>query len=150
MQKADLPPGSINFEITETAVIRNLAQAATFIRSLRELGCRFALDDFGSGLSSFGYLKSLPVDLIKIDGMFVRGILDDPIDRKFVQAIIEIAHTMNIETVVEYVENEEILEAVKLLGADYAQGFGIDQPKTLLPIVWSSGERSRAGLAIGQ
>lgn len=139
IRAAGVPEGSINFEITETAVIRNLAQASEFMKTLRALGCRFALDDFGSGLSSFGYLKSLPVDLIKIDGMFVRGILDDPIDRKFVQAIIEIAHTMNIQTVVEYVENAAVLEEVTALGADYAQGFGISKPEQLLPGVWQEG-----------
>ena len=142
IRSADITPGSINFEITETAVIRNLSQAAVFIEKLRELGCRFALDDFGSGLSSFGYLKSLPVDIIKIDGMFVKGILEDPIDRKFVQAIIEIANTMDIRTVVEYVEDETVLEAVTLMGADYAQGYGIEKPRTLLPRVWAASESS--------
>ena len=147
IQAAKLPEGSVNFEITETAVISNLHQAAEFIEVLRDLGCRFALDDFGSGLSSFGYLKSLPVDLIKIDGMFVRGILNDPIDRQFVQAIIQIAHTMNIRTVAEYVENDEILAVVSDLGADYAQGFGIGRPTTLLPQVWS--ESALAGAVTG-
>lgn len=147
IRAANPPAGSINFEITETAVIRNLAQAAGFIEYLRTLGCRFALDDFGSGLSSFGYLKTLPVDLIKIDGMFVRGIIDDPIDRKFVQSIIEIAHTMNIRTVVEFVEDDEILNAVRALGADFAQGFGIDRPSSILPRLWSETEQKAASQA---
>ena len=130
--KAKQPaPGSINFEITETAVIGNLAQAAKFLAPVQALGCRIALDDFGTGLSSFSYLKSLPVDVLKIDGVFVRDILQDPINKKFVQAIIEIAHTMQIETVAEFVENEDVLAEVRALGANFAQGYAIGKPAPL-------------------
>lgn len=134
MTKSDLPAGMMNFEITETAVIRNIAEASRLIDALRDMGCEFALDDFGSGLSSFGYLKKLNVDYVKIDGMFVRDIVQDHTDRIFVRSIIDIAHELNIRTVAEYVESKEILTVVKELGADYAQGFGIQRPQLLAPI----------------
>jgi EAL domain-containing protein (putative c-di-GMP-specific phosphodiesterase class I) len=101
--------------------------------SLREMGCQFALDDFGSGLSSFGYLKKLPVDYLKIDGMFIRDILNDETDRIVVKSIIDIARTLNIKTVAEFVENDELIEVVRDLGADYAQGFAIGRPYVLAP-----------------
>ncbi|MCP5180415.1 MAG: EAL domain-containing protein [Pseudomonadales bacterium] len=138
VKAADLPPGTINFEITETAVVRNVAEAAKVMRGMRELGCRFALDDFGKGLSSFGYLKTLPVDHLKIDGMFIRDIARDPIDRMFVKSIIDIANAMRLKTVAEFVENDEILEHVKALGADYGQGFGLGRPRPLLPFAANS------------
>ena len=97
------------------------------------MGCRFALDDFGSGLSSFGYLKKLQVDILKIDGMFIRDILKDETDRIFVKSIIDIAHTLNIKTVAEFVENQEMFEVVRTLGSDYVQGFGIGRPFALAP-----------------
>ena len=131
--EANLPRGTINFEITETAVIGNLDQATQFLRPLQEMGCLIALDDFGTGLSSFSYLKNLPVDIIKIDGTFVRDILQDPINHKFVQAIIEIAHTMGIATVAEFVENEDVLAEVRRLGADFAQGYAVARPAPLTP-----------------
>ncbi|MEM1262017.1 MAG: EAL domain-containing protein [Pseudomonadota bacterium] len=133
VQQSPLSPGTINFEITETAVIRNLADAGRLMHSLKELGCQFALDDFGSGLSSFGYLKQLPVDYLKIDGMFVRDILTDETDRVLVRSIIDIAHTLGIKTIAEYVENDEILAMVTALGADYVQGYGIHKPELLIP-----------------
>ena len=101
--------------------------------ALREMGCQFALDDFGSGLSSFGYLKKLPVDYIKIDGMFIRDLMHDQTDRIFVKSIIDIAKTLNIETVAEFVESDEILEVVTKLGAGYAQGFAVGRPFELAP-----------------
>ncbi len=133
MQNSPLPPGSINFEITETAIIRNVTEAGNLMETLREMGCQFALDDFGSGLSSFGYLKKLPVDYIKIDGMFIRDLLQDKTDLIFVKSIIDIAHTLNIKAIAEFVENEELLEAVRQLGADYAQGFVFGRPYELAP-----------------
>ncbi|MEM7082813.1 MAG: EAL domain-containing protein [Pseudomonadota bacterium] len=126
-----LPEGMINFEITETAVIRNVGEAGRMMSALHDMGCQFALDDFGSGLSSFGYLKKLPVDFIKIDGMFIRDILTDEIDRIFVRSIIDIARTMNIKSIAEFVENDQILNAVKELGIDYVQGFGVHRPETV-------------------
>jgi diguanylate cyclase (GGDEF)-like protein/PAS domain S-box-containing protein len=133
IERSPLPPGTINFEITETAVIRSVAEAGSLMMSLRDMGCKFALDDFGSGLSSFGYLKKLPVDYLKIDGMFIRDLLRDKTDRIFVKSIIDIAHTLNIKTVAEFIENDELLETVRELGADYAQGFAIGRPYVLAP-----------------
>ena len=133
IKRSPLPPGTINFEITETAVIRSVVEAGKLMSELRDMGCQFALDDFGSGLSSFGYLKKLPVDFLKIDGMFIRDILRDETDRIFVKSIIDIGHTLNIKTVAEFIENEEMLEVVRDLGADYVQGFGIGRPFELAP-----------------
>jgi diguanylate cyclase (GGDEF)-like protein/PAS domain S-box-containing protein len=123
----------ICFEITETAVIANLSLAIDFIGKMKKMGCMFALDDFGSGLSSFAYLKKLPVDFLKIDGEFVRDITDDPMDRAIVSAINDIGHEIGLITVAEYVENEDILTLLKELGVDYAQGYGVDKPKLWLP-----------------
>ncbi|MEM6604750.1 MAG: EAL domain-containing protein [Pseudomonadota bacterium] len=131
IESANLRPGSLNFEITETAVIRKIGEAKQFIESLRNMGCRFALDDFGSGLSSFGYLKQLSVDFLKVDGQFVRDINVDPTGRIFVKSIIDIAHTLGMAVIVEFVENEEILEIVKELGSDYAQGFHVHRPEPI-------------------
>ncbi|MEM7282504.1 MAG: EAL domain-containing protein [Pseudomonadota bacterium] len=128
-----LPPGMINFEITETAVIRKLGAAKRLISQLHELGCEFALDDFGSGVSSIEYLKKLPVDYLKIDGKFVKNILENPVDRIFVKSIIDVAQQMGIRTVAEFVENGAILSAVRNLGIDYVQGFYIHRPVLIAP-----------------
>ncbi len=124
-------PGQILFEVTETTAITHLQIAQTFIAKIRELGCRFALDDFGSGMSSFGYLKHLPVDHLKIDGSFIEDIVEDPINYAMVKAIQEVANTMKIKTVAEYIETEEILDHLKLIGIDYGQGYAIEEPKPL-------------------
>jgi EAL domain-containing protein (putative c-di-GMP-specific phosphodiesterase class I) len=126
-----LPPSKVCFEITETAAIANLSGAMRFIEVLRRVGCRFALDDFGSGLSSFAYLKSLPVDFLKIDGMFVKDIIEDPIDRELVRSINEIGHVMGKRTIAEFVESGEILAALGEIGVDYAQGFELGKPRLL-------------------
>jgi EAL domain-containing protein (putative c-di-GMP-specific phosphodiesterase class I) len=126
-----LPPSKVCFEITETAAIANLAGAMRFIEVLRRLGCRFALDDFGSGLSSFAYLKSLPVDFLKIDGVFVKDIVEDAIDRELVRAINKIGHVMGKRTIAEFVESKEILVALAEIGVDYVQGFELGKPKLL-------------------
>jgi diguanylate cyclase (GGDEF)-like protein len=128
-----IPPAAICFEITETAAIANLTQALHFMHELRKRGCRFSLDDFGTGVSSFGYLKNLPVDYLKIDGSLVKDIVSDPIDRAMVDAINRIGQVMGLRTVAEFVENDEILKCLKELGVDYAQGFGISPPKPLNP-----------------
>ncbi len=118
----------ISFEITETAAISNLRDATQFITSLKQYGCKFALDDFGSGLSSFAYLKNLPVDFLKIDGMFVKNILHDPLDEAMVESINHIGHVMSMTTIGEFVENEAIQQRLKQIGVDYGQGYGIGRP----------------------
>jgi diguanylate cyclase (GGDEF)-like protein/PAS domain S-box-containing protein len=117
------------FEITETAAITNLSMAINFISTLKALGCRFSLDDFGSGLSSFGYLKHLPVDYLKIDGMFVKDIVDDPIDMAMVKSINEIGHVMGMQTIAEFVEDNEIKNMLIGIGVDYGQGYEIGKPQ---------------------
>ncbi|MEM8490317.1 MAG: EAL domain-containing protein [Pseudomonadota bacterium] len=131
VRSSGLPAGCLNFEITESAVVRQVSDAEHMIESLRALGCRFALDDFGSGLSSFGHLKLLEVDVLKIDGQFVRGINTNRTDQIFVRSLIDIAHEMNLKTVVEFVESDEIMSTVSALGSDYAQGFCLHRPAPL-------------------
>ena len=138
-------PDRICFEITETAAVANLVKASHLISVLKGMGCRFALDDFGSGLSSFAYLKNLKVDYLKIDGSFVRDMLNDPIDRSLVEAINQIGHVIGIQTIAEFVENNDILEALRKLGVDYAQGYAIAKPAPLEEIVVADGSRCVAG-----
>ena len=121
----------IAFEITETAAIANLPRAVGFIEALQKIGFRFALDDFGSGLSSFAYLKNLPVDFLKIDGLFVKDIADDPIGFAMVKSINEIGQLLGKQTVAEFVENDAILLKLKEIGVDYAQGYGIGIPRPI-------------------
>ncbi len=132
----------ICFEITETAAIASFSQANRFIQALKELGCRFALDDFGTGLSSFGYLKHFPVDYLKIDGSFVKGMLNDPIDREMVRSINEIGHLTNKKTIAEFAETQGIVDMLRSLGVDYAQGYGVDLPTR---IAHSGSARSLSG-----
>jgi EAL domain-containing protein (putative c-di-GMP-specific phosphodiesterase class I) len=122
-------PGSICFEITETAAIANLGRVVHFMNALRKLGCLFSLDDFGSGLSSFAYLKSLPVDFLKIDGYFIKNVSRDHIDHSMVEAISKIGRSMGIKTIAERVENSDILETLAEIGVEYAQGFHIARPE---------------------
>ncbi len=124
-----IPYDAICFEITETAAITNFTRAQKFISEFKSLGCRFSLDDFGSGMSSFAYLKHLPVDYLKIDGAFIRDILDDPIDRAMVEAINKVAQLMGIQTIAEFVENSDQLELLREIGVDYAQGYGVSRPQ---------------------
>lgn len=127
-----VPPHLVCFEITETAAIANLIQASQFIQQLRSLGCHFALDDFGSGMSSFTYLKHLPVNYLKIDGSFVKDMVSDAIDSAMVEAISRISQAMGLQTVAEYVENDAILQRITALGVNFAQGYGIAKPAPLL------------------
>ncbi|MEA5471066.1 EAL domain-containing protein [Spirulina sp. 06S082] len=136
-----IPPEAICFEITETAAIANLSKAAKFIRKLKQLGCSFALDDFGSGMSSFTYLKNLPVDYLKIDGYFVKNLDSDPINVAMIEAINRIGHLMGLKTIAEFVENDAIRDKITAIGVDYVQGYGIAKPHpfelTLIPTMSS-------------
>jgi diguanylate cyclase (GGDEF)-like protein/PAS domain S-box-containing protein len=132
-----IPPGRICFEITETAAVANMSSAQRLINSLRDYGCRFALDDFGSGLSSFNYLKNMKIDFLKIDGSFVRNIQTDPTDLALINSINQVAHSMGIRTIAEYVENEDILHQLQRLGVDYCQGYVYHQPQPLVEMLTS-------------
>jgi diguanylate cyclase (GGDEF)-like protein/PAS domain S-box-containing protein len=123
----------LTFEITETAAIQNIAHAGQFMAELKKMGCQFALDDFGSGLSSFGYLKTLPVDYLKIDGSFVRNMLRDHHDHSIVVAIAQIARTLGIRCVAEFVGDQDTVAALKEIGVDYGQGFFLHRPEPLAP-----------------
>ncbi len=129
--EGQVPPEKICFEITETAAVANLSNAMDLIKVLKELGCRIALDDFGSGLSSFAYLKNLQVDFLKIDGMFVKDIDTDPVALAMVRSINEVGQVMGKRTIAEFVENDAILEKLREIGVDYAQGYGIGRPQPL-------------------
>ncbi|WP_245232327.1 DUF1631 family protein [Thiorhodococcus minor] len=129
LEEYGIPIEMISFEVTETAAIVNLDQAAIILDDIKALGCKIALDDFGAGMSSYSYLKRLPVDYVKIDGSFVRDILVSPQDREIVKSFNEIAHFMGKKTIAEYVENQEILELLRDIGVDFAQGYAIEKPK---------------------
>ncbi|OJT29638.1 PAS domain S-box protein [Pseudomonas sp. FSL W5-0203] len=125
----NIPPEMICFEITETSAIANLGSAIRFINELKALGCHFSLDDFCAGMSSFAYLKHLPVDFLKIDGSFVKDMLDDPINRAMVEVINHIGHVMGKRTIAEFVETPRIEQALLEIGVDYAQGYLIERPQ---------------------
>lgn len=134
-ERSRLPRTKICFEITETATISNFSSAITFIKEFKKTGCLFALDDFGSGLSSFGYLKNLPVDFLKIDGEFVKEIDKNQKDFAMVKSINEVGHIMGIETIAEFVENNSILNKLTEIGVDYAQGYGIAMPSPVEQLI---------------
>jgi diguanylate cyclase (GGDEF)-like protein/PAS domain S-box-containing protein len=139
-QQQGVAPQKICFEITETAAIGNFTAAKHFIQTLRALGCRFALDDFGSGLSSFAYLRALDVDILKIDGLFVKDIDSDPVDRGIVKTIHELCHLIGKKTIAEFVESRAILAILREIGVDYIQGYAIGAPSplaTALPLTES-------------
>ena len=127
--KSNVPAECICFEVTETAAVSNLAKAIQFMDSLRKIGCSFSLDDFGSGISSFGYLKSLPVNYLKIDGSIVKDIVTDETSAAMVTAINQVGHTMQLLTIAEFVENDSIKSRLKEIGVDYVQGYGIGRPE---------------------
>jgi diguanylate cyclase (GGDEF)-like protein len=125
------PTGKVCFEITETAAIANLDNAVDFMNRMRIIGCTFSLDDFGTGLSSYSYLRNLPVDFVKIDGVFVRDIAENPGDYAVVRSINEIGHYMGKKTVAEFVEDDKVLENLREIGVDFAQGYAIERPQLL-------------------
>ncbi|MEG7524140.1 MAG: EAL domain-containing protein [Chromatiales bacterium] len=127
----DIPHHAICFEITETAAVANLDRAQHLIERLKSLGCSFALDDFGTGLSSYTYLKDLPVDYLKIDGSFVRNMAKDPVDYAMVESINQIGHILGLKTIAEWAEDEATLFQLRVLNVDYAQGYGVGEPRPL-------------------
>lgn len=128
-----LPPAALTFEVTETVAIADMVQAESFLAQLRAIGCETALDDFGSGFSSFAYLKDLPVDRVKIDGRFVKNLANNPVDQAMVKAMNEIVHALGKKTVAEFVENAESLHYLTEFGVDYAQGYHLGRPDVVLP-----------------
>lgn len=128
LERKLIGPGSIALEITETAAVTNLNEAKDFIDTLKTQGPAFALDDFGSGFSSLSYLKHLPVDVLKIDGSFIRDIIHNPVDQELVKFMVAVAKSLNKKTVAEFVENRETLDLLREYGVDYAQGFYIGKP----------------------
>ena len=128
LRESQLPRGLLSFEVTETAAVANIVRAETLLRRLRELGCDVALDDFGRGLSSLTYLKTLPVTHLKIDGSFVRDVVTDSRSQAMLSAIVQLARAMKLITVAECVESDAICEAIRALGVDYGQGFSIGRP----------------------
>jgi EAL domain-containing protein (putative c-di-GMP-specific phosphodiesterase class I) len=141
LQKFGLPRQSIGFELTETAAISNLANASQLMHGLKEIGCPMALDDFGSGMASFAYLRGFPVDYLKIDGEFVRDMTTDVVDYEIVEAIHNVGRVMGVKTVAESVESAEILSALMLVGVDFAQGFHIHRPVPMLEIAYRARRR---------
>jgi diguanylate cyclase (GGDEF)-like protein len=131
LRTTGVPPEMLCFEVTETAAIGNLSRAISFMQGVREEGCRFALDDFGAGLSSFSYLKAIPADYLKIDGAFVRDIVDDPLDHAIVESINRVGHVVGLETIAEFVENDSIRDRLSEIGVDYAQGYGLHRPEPM-------------------
>ncbi|MFQ5548364.1 MAG: EAL domain-containing protein [Woeseia sp.] len=131
LKSQKLPAGAICFEITETAAISNLSRVIHFMQVLKELGCKFSLDDFGSGLSSFTYLKNLPVDYLKIDGQFIRNVAEDSVDESMVVAINQVGQAMGIETIAERVETKKVLDKLSELGVQFAQGYYIARPTSV-------------------
>jgi diguanylate cyclase (GGDEF)-like protein/PAS domain S-box-containing protein len=145
LASSGVPPGLLCFEVTETTAISNLTKAAEVMHELRSLGCCFALDDFGIGMSSFAYLKYLPVDYLKIDGTFVRDIATDEMDHAIVEAINRIAHILGMQTVAEFVEDEATLGRLRALGVDYAQGYHIARPEPIVAMEHTDGPKKQGG-----
>ncbi len=138
--------GGLCFEITETAVITSMSQAISFMHELRKRGCRFALDDFGSGLSSFHYLKTLPVDFLKIDGQFIGNVTTDVVDRSMVEAISRVGRALGIATIAEKVESAEVFAELQRLGVQFAQGYFVARPAPIDTITLA-GARVLGGVA---
>ncbi len=128
-----LAPGRLSFEITETAAVGDVDGARAWLQRLRELGCRFALDDFGIGFSSFSYLQTLPVDYVKIDGSFIRSLEKDRTNQEIVTAIVAVAHSLGKETIAEAVENQQALRTLRGLGVEYGQGWFLGRPQAPPP-----------------
>jgi diguanylate cyclase (GGDEF)-like protein/PAS domain S-box-containing protein len=150
LEQFDLPGQSIGFELTETAAISNLASASQLMHRLRELGCPLALDDFGSGMASFAYLRGFPIDYLKIDGEFVKDMTTDLVDYQIVEAIHNVGRVMGIKTVAESVESADILAALLLVGVDFVQGYHIGRPVPMMDIAYPTPRESAAAGGTGQ
>jgi diguanylate cyclase (GGDEF)-like protein/PAS domain S-box-containing protein len=135
VKDSGIPTNMLCFEVTESVAVRNMKQAVFFVESLKKLGCKFSLDDFGSGYASFNYLKSFPVNYLKIDGGFIKNILTDPYDGAMVQAIHYVSKHIGLQTIAEFVENEEIVERLKRIGINYAQGYHFGKPELLSDVL---------------
>ena len=135
LQDSKMLANKLSFEVTENAAIKNIVKARDFITTIKNFGCKFALDDFGSGHSSFAYLKDLPVDILKIDGMFVKGIHVEPVNYAMVKAINDVGQVMKMKTIAEYVENEEICNELKKIGVDYGQGYYFGKSEKLEEVI---------------
>ena len=135
IQQANINPAMLCFEITERVAIHNLDLARKFIKTLKDLGCSFSLDDFGTGVSSFGYLKSLPVDYLKIDGSFIKDIINDVVAAEMVRSVNQVGHMMGIKVIAEYVENDQIIQLLREIGVDFGQGYGISKPIPMADVV---------------
>ncbi|NNC65080.1 MAG: EAL domain-containing protein, partial [Gammaproteobacteria bacterium] len=144
LSRLNFPHTRICFEITETAAVANLEEASAFMRSIKQHGCKFALDDFGSGLSSFGYLRSLPIDFLKVDGAIVKEIASDPIAASMVAAVQQVASVMNLQTIAEFVENEAIKQRLEEIGVSYVQGYAIGKPGPLSASLYGEAAGSKA------
>lgn len=131
LASSGIDPHRVCFEVTETAAIASLEVASKTMQTLRDLGCQFALDDFGAGMSSFAYLRQLPVDYLKIDGRFVKGIVDDAVDLAMVEAVHNIGHRLGLKTVAEFVEDDRVMEKLREIGVDLAQGYFIGRPEPM-------------------
>jgi diguanylate cyclase (GGDEF)-like protein len=132
LERHGIDGSRVCFEMTETVAVRNLTQAAHFVERLRQAGCQVALDDFGAGMSSFGYLKNLPVDMIKIDGSFIRDLVNDPMSQAIVRAVTDIGHKRGLAVIAEWVSSEALIETLVEIGVDYAQGFALHRPEPVL------------------
>jgi len=128
LSSGNCDPSDLVFEITETAAVGNVQHARAFAERLARLGCQLALDDFGAGFGSFYYLKHLPFDYLKIDGEFVKALVDNPVDKLVIEAVVQIARGLGKRTIAEFVEDEETLTILRASGVDLAQGFGIGRP----------------------
>jgi EAL domain-containing protein (putative c-di-GMP-specific phosphodiesterase class I) len=132
---SNVPTQKLTFEITETVAADSLVYVKKFIKQIKHFGCKFSLDDFGSGYSSYSYLKNLNVDYLKIDGAFVKDIANNKADLAIVKSMNEIAHSLGMETIAEYVENNEIRDILREIGVDYVQGYGIQKPILLTELL---------------
>ena len=144
LAETGIDPSRIVFEITETSAISNFEQTKKMVVRLRELGCRFALDDFGAGFNSYSYLKHFPVDILKIDGGFITDLDSDPVDQLLVKSMIDIAHSLGKQIVAEFVERQSTMQLLQEYGVDFVQGYLVGKPQTQLPMPLNAARRRAA------